>query len=36
MAINKTMKTRAFNPFDYMDTQEEINAYLLECQDDVI
>ena len=34
MAINKTMKTRAFNPFDYMDTQEEINAYLLECLND--
>lgn len=28
------MKTQAFNPFDYMETQEEINAYLLECFND--
>ncbi|MPY24415.1 addiction module antidote protein [Shewanella sp. YLB-07] len=23
--------TTAFNPFDYMDTQEEINAFLRDC-----
>lgn len=28
------MKTQTFNPFDYMETQEEINAYLLECFND--
>ncbi|NRB81526.1 MAG: putative addiction module antidote protein [Saccharospirillaceae bacterium] len=24
-------KTTAFNPFDYMDSQDEINAFLREC-----
>ncbi len=28
------MKTQPFNPFDYMETQEEINAYLQECFND--
>ena len=28
------MKTRPFNPFDYLETQEEINAYLQECFND--
>lgn len=27
-------KTTPFNPFDYMETQEEINAFLRECLDD--
>ncbi len=25
------IETKAFNPFDYMETQDEINAYLLDC-----
>lgn len=28
------MKTQPWNPFDTMQTQEEINAYLLECFND--
>ena len=28
------MKTQAFNPFDYLETQEEIDAYLQACFDD--
>ena len=28
------MKTKAFNPFDYMETQEEINEFLIDCFDD--
>ncbi len=28
------MKTKPFNPFDYMETQAEIDAYLLECFND--
>lgn len=29
------VKTKPFNPFDYLETQSEIDAYLLECfQDD--
>lgn len=27
-------KTSLFNPFDYMDTQEEINDFLRECLED--
>ena len=27
-------KTKPFNPFDYMETQEEIEAYLRECFED--
>ena len=27
-------KIAAFNPFDYMDNQEEINAFLRECLED--
>ncbi len=26
-----TVKTKHFNPFDYLETQEEINEYLSEC-----
>ncbi len=26
-----TVKTKLFNPFDYLETQEEINEYLSEC-----
>ena len=29
-----TVKTSEFNPFDYMETQEEINTFLLECLND--
>ena len=25
------IKTKVFNPFDYIETQEEINIYLAEC-----
>ncbi|MCP3429572.1 addiction module antidote protein [Opacimonas viscosa] len=28
------MKTKVFNPFDYMDTQEEIHDFLVECFND--
>lgn len=28
------MKTKPFNPFDYMQTQEEINAFLTDCFND--
>ena len=28
------MKTKAFNPFDYMETQEEINEFLIDCFND--
>lgn len=28
------IKTKPFNPFDYMETQAEIDAYLLECLND--
>jgi len=28
------IKTKPFNPFDYMETQAEIDAYLLECFND--
>lgn len=28
------VKTKPFNPFDYMENQEEIDAYLKECFDD--
>ena len=28
------IKTKAFNPFDYMETQAEVDAYLLECFND--
>ncbi|EGQ8533128.1 putative addiction module antidote protein [Vibrio parahaemolyticus] len=27
-------KTSPFNPFDYMETQDEINAFLRDCLDD--
>ncbi|NRB79152.1 MAG: putative addiction module antidote protein [Saccharospirillaceae bacterium] len=27
-------KTTSFNPFDYIDTQDEINAFLRECLED--
>lgn len=27
-------KTTLFNPFDYMDTQDEINYFLRECLED--
>jgi DNA-binding phage protein len=27
-------KTTPFNPFDYMDSQDEINAFLRECLED--
>lgn len=27
-------ETKPFNPFDYMETQEEIDGYLLECFND--
>ena len=26
-----SIKTKIFNPFDYMETQAEVNAYLTEC-----
>ena len=29
-----TIKTNAFNPFNYMETQTEIDEYLLECFND--
>ncbi|WP_413698545.1 addiction module antidote protein [Psychromonas sp. KJ10-10] len=29
-----TNKTSPFNPFDYMDTQDEINDFLRECLED--
>lgn len=29
-----TNKTTPFNPFDYMETQEEINEFLRECLED--
>ncbi|MDG1120842.1 MAG: putative addiction module antidote protein [Glaciecola sp.] len=28
------MKTKPFHPFDYMETQEEINEFLIECFND--
>ncbi|MES9904856.1 MAG: addiction module antidote protein [Sedimenticola sp.] len=28
------IKTKPFNPFDYMETQAEIDAYFLECFND--
>jgi probable addiction module antidote protein len=29
-----SIKTKTFNPFDYMKNQAEIDAYLLECFND--
>lgn len=29
-----TEQTKPFNPIDYFETQEEINAYLIECFND--
>lgn len=29
-----SIKTKTFNPFDYMETQAEIDAYMLECFND--
>lgn len=34
MTMSNKVKTTPYNPFNYMDTQNEINEYLLECFND--
>ncbi|WP_299011768.1 addiction module antidote protein [uncultured Shewanella sp.] len=34
MTDANSLKTTPFNPFDYMETQQEINDFLRECLDD--